>query len=426
MISRVSFESFILALLMIFTLGLLLTPALGDMIAIILLIAGIVLFKSASSNLLGVEEKIVFGIFGYFAVLSLFVYVFGGQSDGARMKLERYLVLGGAILFYFVFSKVKVDVSRVHFVFACSALTVSFVVIFQFLSMYIFDQYVLTYDRWHAEYWLRPSGAVHPMRFSAIALILLSFLCVGYYLKVSRGCNLLTVFAILALTVVIVLSKTRGTWLAFVVIIFMLSVRYMFVARLSLRSLCIAAGLVVIGLGVLSTPHVEERVELAFSDVNRYLEGDRQSSIGARLDMYLAAVKIIKTNPIWGTGLDSYKEQALAIKQATPGMSGDVGRWRNPHNEFLQQWVEKGVLGIFSYTAILFGVAVVFWRLFKVGGREVRYFSSCALFLLAVYFLVGQSVALFEHRVFNLFYCVFIMFFLAQARIALVFQGRGL
>jgi len=248
--------------------------------------------------------------------------------------------------------------------------------------------------------------------------MLLCFIWLGREVA-GRSGGALFFLSLLLGVVALILTQTRGTWLAGLMCIAVFVLNYVCSKKFEVRTmLVITVGLIVGLIAFTQLPPVAKRVDLAISDVERYLEGDRQSSIGARLDMYITATQIIMENPIIGNGLDSYKEKALRIRHNTPGMSGDVGNQRNPHNEFLQQWLEKGVLGIISYFAIIFGVFWVFFRLYNSGGVEVRYYASCAMALVAVYFVVGQSGALFEHKVYNYFYCVMIMFFLAQARLS--------
>lgn len=414
----------ILFLLLLFIVGLLLTPQVGDVVAVMLLIIGFKFLLEDRHAFFKVikQEFLVFAPFIFFSLLSVVFYLSWPTSDGARMKLERYATFMFAVSLYFVFIRVNVPPQLVNRVFQASLIIVSMVAVSQYVSMYAFNTYIFTFGNWVAEYWLRPSGAVHPMRFSALTFILLCFVLVWQLINRDKISSL-TLLAVVLGCLAVIFSKTRGTWLA-VLIIFFVYLSWLVINHFSAKKRFIV-GLtsifLVFALGQ-SAP-VKDRVLIAFDDVERYLSGDHQSSVGARLDMFYAAYLLIKERPVSGHGLDSYKDKALVIKSKHPSMSGDVGRWRNPHNEILQVWVEKGVLGLLSYILILGGPLLLFLGGIRHSVEGARYYAWCGVLTIGTYFIVGQSVALFEHRVFNLFYCVIVMFLLAQFRLS---EGKGI
>ena len=97
-------------------------------------------------------------------------------------------------------------------------------------------------------------------------------------------------------------------------------------------------------------------------------------------------------------------------------MNREVGMWNNPHNEILQVMVEKGVVGLATFIAILASCAYLFISAYRnnKGNNAVAYFAFGGVIILVVYFMAGLSVALFEHNVFNQFFTIVISVFAGQ------------
>ena len=95
-------------------------------------------------------------------------------------------------------------------------------------------------------------------------------------------------------------------------------------------------------------------------------------------------------------------------------MSPEVGVWNNPHNELLQSMVEKGLIGLLVMLAVFMAPGYLFLKGIRSGVEEVRYYAFGGMVILTVYFFAGQTVALFEHDVFNHFYILMVLLFASQ------------
>ena len=145
--------------------------------------------------------------------------------------------------------------------------------------------------------------------------------------------------------------------------------------------------------------------------------------------MFEAAVILIKQNPTWGHGLNSYSRKASEIRKNTPGMDISVGMWNNPHNEILLVMVEKGVIGLVTLLLLFAAPSCLFLQALRKAddtksGQHVKFYALCGLSLLIVYAVVGQSVALFQHDVFNHFFTLMVLMFASQIRVIGYFQGQ--
>jgi O-antigen ligase len=82
--------------------------------------------------------------------------------------------------------------------------------------------------------------------------------------------------------------------------------------------------------------------------------GDHQlTSIGLRLDWYLDSVKMIRQNPVFGTGTGSFKTTHGRFVENTGKKPTE-----NPHNEYLMTGVQFGLVGLL----MLLGFFAVQWR----------------------------------------------------------------
>ena len=166
----------------------------------------------------------------------------------------------------------------------------------------------------------------------------------------------------------------------------------------------------------------QPRVQMAITSIDGYLQGDSNSALGARFDMFKAAGILIKEKPIWGHGLGSYSPKATKIRKSTPGMSPEVGKWANPHNEILQVMVEKGVIGLATLLLLFATLGYLFLHALRKANnsssdQQIKFYAVSGLSLLAVYAVAGQSVALFEHDVFNHFFALMVLLFASQMRV---------
>ncbi len=78
-----------------------------------------------------------------------------------------------------------------------------------------------------------------------------------------------------------------------------------------------------------------------------------QSSSGLRLEFYTNTVKIIKENPVWGTGTGGFENAYRQLTEKT-GMNPTD----NPHNEYLMTTAQFGFAGL----AALLGFFLAQWR----------------------------------------------------------------
>ncbi|ACM31691.1 O-antigen ligase family protein [[Acidovorax] ebreus] len=210
------------------------------------------------------------------------------------------------------------------------------------------------------------------------------------------------------------LSESRGSW---VTVPLLLAAIWLMAWRNGYRRIASAAiAAMLIGGAALVLPaykKFEQRADLAVQEARHYLAEPQkyaETSIGQRLEQWRLAVDLIEERPVAGWGLDGYPKakQAMVDKGAA---HPSVMQYGHAHNEILDMWVKRGLIGLlillFFYAAPLY----VFWptprRLARVDTtlqpRLLALRAAAALLPLA-YFGFGWTQVFFAHNSGQMFY----------------------
>ena len=415
--SRLFWPGLLLCVFAVYLLTMLTIPLIGKAVAGVLLllgVCGLYRLKKQYYVLIKSEKWLLFS-FALFSVVSIVSFFYWPQTRDARMHLEDYVTFMMLLPLYLLLRQF-----RFNFMFL--------IVLFSAVAVELGALSLLSNDA-------RPSGCVNPMRYGNISLVLAVIPLVAILLlrnKVLSLKLLLVVASVLGL-VACFLTQSRGALLSIPVLAFLYGV-YLYRAGHPRFLMALVVGAVL----VVAVASQQDRVQRSFSSIERYVQGDSSSALGARFDMFKAAGILIKERPLWGHGLNSYSPLATEIRKNTPGMNHEVGRWSNPHNEILQVMVEKGVIGLITLLLLFAAPGYLFWQALKnaddsKAGQQVKFYAVSGLSLLVVYAVAGQSVALFEHDVFNHFFALMVLLFASQIRVigymgerAAEESGRGL
>ena len=356
---------------------------------------------------LGSTEKYVLYSFALFTVISIISFLVMPKSRVGQMHLEDYGVFLMIIPLYLLLRQFRINLT-------VFLLVISVVLIGLGVQSYLSIS-------------TRPSGGVNAMRFANVTLIMSFFLMVAFVVLKSptkRAKSMLVLASCFGLFACL-MAQSRGALLSIPVLVFAYSI-YLYRKGDSRIFLMV----ILLGLVSLAFLSQQSRVQKTFSSVEEYFEGDSRSALGARFDMFKAAFILIKEKPVFGHGLGSYPVEASKIRVRIPSMNYEVGLWNNPHNEILLVMVEKGVIGLVTLVLVFWAPAYFFWQALRRSSRfknnaVIKFYSVSGLGLLLVYMVAGQSVALFEHDVFNHFYILMVILFVSQIRAHEHYSGLG-
>ncbi|MDL5037120.1 O-antigen ligase family protein [Comamonas sp. Y6] len=210
------------------------------------------------------------------------------------------------------------------------------------------------------------------------------------------------------------LSDSRGSW---VVTPLLIAAIWLMAWLNGFKKLASMAAAIMVVLGVLiAVPaynKLEQRTQEASREVSEYLQDPQKyatTSVGQRLEQWRLAIHLIEQRPISGWGLAGYP--AAKQKMVDQGLAHpSVMEYGHAHNEILDMWVKRGLLGLILLLLFYAVPAIIFWPTHKRLNRVHEEMRSKALALRAAatllplaYFGFGWTQVFFAHNSGNMFY----------------------
>ena len=220
-----------------------------------------------------------------------------------------------------------------------------------------------------------------PTFYGSFMLMQLPLLIFMSTLKIlPRAVRGLSIFTAGLSLICLVLSMTRGAWLALVcvaVIFFVLEKNYRLVAAKIFAGVAIAFLIV-----AMCSPQIHERLETMVST--------KFQSNTERVLMWKSALEIFKDYPITGVGqkmfVKAYNEQYIS-PEAIERPEVTEGGHTQPHNNLLNEASEGGTVGLASFIGLY---AYFFWKFFGQFKREKNFPFSAGL--TAILILAGLQL----------------------------------
>ena len=282
----------------------------------------------------------------------------------------------------------------------------------------------------------RADGFTNAIQFSGLALILALGCCFGVLLlwrslaAWQRALGLVCcLFGLLA----VILSDTRGSWIVLPVV---LLVGAALLWRCGLRK-PVGLGLVaaVIGVGSLVAfkgGEMAQRYNTAVHEVEIYQaqqKGAAQTSVGQRLAHWQLAWDMGWDKPLTGWGLRGYVAEKARRAEAGE-VSTSVLQYDHAHNELLDMFAKRGLLGVFALLAFYLVPLAIFWptqrRMAQCPGgamdRQILYLRMLGIMVPMCYLGFGLTQAFFAHNSGHLFYVYMLVVLLG----ALIGRERAL
>ncbi|WJF91635.1 O-antigen ligase family protein [Paraburkholderia bonniea] len=198
-----------------------------------------------------------------------------------------------------------------------------------------------------------------PFGDTALLLAFLSLFTLGWDAPRDWRPRVIKALALLGGGYASYLSGTRGGWLAVPLFIILLGVQYRWFTQ---RKRLLAAVLTLsLGFAVLlSTGRIEQRVVDATTDVTLLNQGDTDTSIGLRVQLWQASWHLFTEHPVYGIG----KGRLMS----TLGQMAERGEVKaeivneRAHSDFFSTLAEMGTIGVLCLLLFYFGTSVYFWR----------------------------------------------------------------
>jgi len=183
------------------------------------------------------------------------------------------------------------------------------------------------------------------------------------------------------------LSGSRSAWLAASLLAVWRVARARAWAAAILLVLIVAASVVF--------PLLAERWNAAFGDVMSYEEGQAQTSLGLRFDMWKAALAAFAENPLFGVGPMGFRDVLAARVEAGLG-SASLAEFEHAHSDALHALATGGL-------AAFAGLLAAYWLPWRYFRRmHARHGSAAAragMALVVTFVILGLTDTMFVHRI---------------------------
>lgn len=248
----------------------------------------------------------------------------------------------------------------------------------------------------------RATGYTYVIQFGNISMLFSLFCLAGLgwaivQINIKRWFFLLILGALFG-ALASLLSGSRGGWIGLPFILFFIYRAYRDLISPKLKSVIIIT-LLSLTFIAYATPQtgVKLRVSQAFNDIELYFNGEnKNTSLGLRLDMWQAALILIAEKPITGWGFVGY--QKILQDLAEQGKVSKFASKTHTHNEYLDNFVHRGILGFFSLLLLYLLPLKLFYKRLNSKNIELRSIAVAGAILPIAFMDFGLSQTFFEHN----------------------------
>lgn len=344
------------------------------------------------------DKKLIFSFLFYFCTFLLSIII---NKDGMR-EIDNPSRLILFIPLLLLFKNFPIKRKTILYAIPSSALITGCVALFQ--------KFVLGYEK--------PFPETMHIQMGDIAISLaISSLIISIYFSIKKEYKS-ALFGIISLILAVstsALSGARGGWIGFPIVFFIVLVLYRkYINKKLILSLFILTTLGFSTLLSSSKFGIEQRYNEAKSDIINYFEeSNKDTSLGARFDMWENALVAIKEAPIFGHGSEGYNQ--FRDRQVRSGqMAKTTLGFKSLHNQYLESWVKRGVIG---FIGLIFVILIPLFFFIKNLNNEnleikcitilgITHIISHLFFFTSQSFLAHNSGNIFYFFTFLIFYCL--------------------
>ena len=193
--------------------------------------------------------------------------------------------------------------------------------------------------------------ATQGMIFSVSLIVFLNKLLLSY--KSLNSLKKITYFCLILIFALGILNiEGRSGYLALIVMVLTSLIIYIYTSKDKWRFILSSLILLIFMSAIFSSKIVLQRVELGINEIldTLYREGDGNSSMGIRTNMFILTIETIKENPIFGLGNGSFETE---MTNKTKKMKDKGLALHDPHNQYLKIIAEFGIIGFAVFVYLL-------------------------------------------------------------------------
>ena len=344
------------------------------------------------------DKKLIFSFLFYFCTFLLSIII---NKDGMR-EIDNPSRLLLFIPLLLLFKNFPIKRKAILYAIPSSALITGCVALFQ--------KFALGYEK--------PFPETMHIQMGDIAISLaISSLIISIYFSIKKEYKS-ALFGMIGLILALstsALSGARGGWIGFPIVFFIVLVLYRkYINKKLILSLFVITTLGFSTLLSSSKFGIEQRYNEAKSDIINYFEeSNKDTSLGARFDMWENALVAIKEAPIFGHGSEGYNQ--FRDRQVSSGqMAKTTLGFKSLHNQYLESWVKRGLIGFIGLIFVILIPLFFFIKNLNTENLEIKcitilgitHIISHLFFFTSQSFLAHNSGNIFYFFTFLIFYCL--------------------
>jgi len=266
------------------------------------------------------------------------------------------------------------------------------------------------------ELWITPGGRAggstgQAVLFATMAAALTGAVSASYSF-LSKYRSLGTIIFILATGLgftALLLSGSRGAWLAIPFIILFILLFYFEKISWLKKSVLIFFAFIVIPLASYQVTFVSERVNIAVEEVSKVMAKNpnleqRNTSVGLRVELWRTALDIFSESIIFGVGPGSYKNAMKKYVEENDALPR-LPNMKHAHNQLLNTLMTKGLIGAIALIFMLTSHLYVFIKYLKrSNSTDIRTLALAACMIIFTFIILGLTSSPFERKITLVFY----------------------
>lgn len=243
---------------------------------------------------------------------------------------------------------------------------------------------------------------------------------VSFYAVSERKWKVLALVGFLSGVTLSILSGSRGGWLALFLALFT-SYLLLIRGRSDIRVVFLVMAIIIAPMIVFwSSLPIADRIGLAISDVQNYMNGDTHTSLGLRFEAWKASYYAFLDKPIFGWGIGSFNQYMAFYNHLNYTDGQLIG---HAHNDVFLFMGEMGVLGLASLLSVILVPAFLLIKAYRAStDLKLKVLVLMGLVLIESIFEFSLSDQTFTMRYQFQLYVVLllIIFILINKRYALI------
>lgn len=210
-----------------------------------------------------------------------------------------------------------------------------------------------------------------------------------------------------------ILSTARGGWIALpIMLVVMLWIYRRSLSKRFFLSIISLFIITIVGVSQMPNSRVMERLSLIQHDIARYEKNNANTSLGLRFEMWKSAVSMIKEKPILGWGEQGATEKRKQdVKNKT--VAGNIGVFTHAHNQYLDDFSKRGIIGFIAFLGILLVPLYQFKRRLNSTSSDVKLIATLGTIHILSVMIYCLSQGFFTHNSGNIFYLFLTVVFYA-------------